>query len=94
MGNSLAPPRLFVDTTATGFTGKAQIKAITVGNENGGVAKCTIYDNTSAAGQVLLEIEMADQTSEHFYYGEKGIPVATGIHVVVAANMHCMILMA
>jgi len=94
MANSLAPPRLFVDTTATGFDGTCRIKAITIGNENGGVAKCTIYDALSATSQIILEVEMADQTSKHFYYGEEGIPMDVGIHVVVAANMHCMILMA
>ena len=94
MANSLLPPKLFIDTTATAFTGTCVVKSIIVSNSNGAAAVCTVDDNTSAAGNRILECEMLDQTTIQFFFGDKGVQMDIGVHVVVAANMHAMIVLA
>lgn len=94
MANSLLPPKLYVDTDAAVFTGTCYIKSITISNEVGAATKVIIYDNTAASGHIVVETEILDQTSVHYYYGERGMQMDIGIYVDLVANTHVIILMA
>lgn len=88
MANSLAPPNLFVDTTATAYTGAGWMQAITVRNNNPGAQVSTIYDNTSAAGQKLVDVEIPGTNSIQLAWGSgvNGKHFGTGLHVVPGTN--------
>ena len=81
------PPMLYVlsanaDLTDLAYTGACRIKWMSFWNghatQNGGVQ---VQDGLTATGQMVLEIATAVNVPFYAYYGEKGLPMSTGIFV-------------
>lgn len=89
MANSIRLPHFSVDTDAAVVTGRGWLAEITIHNNNAASQVTTIYDNTSAAVPILVEVETPANDTTHLNFQGWKVPgreFATGLYIDVGTD--------